>query len=146
MEHEGGEHPIKGRVEIWQFIRKALIELDRDCRSFRLSSASGERLRIGIESDDLDIVMELLDQRGQCTRATADIEDAMSAPDSRLIEECPPCRIAAQQLHERIVERQGPIAASSGKVGSLNIFRCFRILSMAFQAIDSITMSAPTPE
>ena len=48
VEHEGGEHSIKGRVGTWQYIRKALIELDRDCPSFRHSSASCKRLRIGI--------------------------------------------------------------------------------------------------
>src|ERR1700758_530712 len=122
VEHEGGEHSIEGRLGIWQIIRRALIELDRYFCSLRLSLGTGQRLRIGIESGNCDIRMKPLDQDCQSTGTTADVEDAMSVPEGCLIEEYPPCSIGAKQLYERIVERQGPIVAGSGKVGFINAF------------------------
>src|SRR4029079_653425 len=104
VEHEGGGHPIERSIGIWQFIGKALIEFDSDCCSSRLSSGSDERLRIRIESDDHGIRMKAFDQHRQRARATADIEDTMSALDGRMIEKRPPCRIATKQLHEGIIE------------------------------------------
>jgi hypothetical protein len=77
--------------------------------------------------------MKAFDQHCQRARATADIEDTMSALDGRLIEKRPPCRIATKQFHEGIIERQRPIAASSRKVGSLNIVHGVRIPSVASQ-------------
>jgi hypothetical protein len=65
----------------------------------------GERLRIGIESDDVNIGMKSLDQHGQRPRAAADVEHAMTQPNSRLIEECSPCGIATKQFHEGIDRR-----------------------------------------
>ena len=52
------------------------------------------------------IGMESLDQHGQRPRTAADVEHAMTRPNSRLIEECSPCGIATKQFYEGIVERQ----------------------------------------
>lgn len=104
VEHEGGEYTIKRRVRVRQLIRKALVELDGDGCPFCFSSGSSEGPGIGIESDDLDIRMKTLDQRGQRPRATADVEDTMAAADGGLIEERPSCGITAQQFRKRIVE------------------------------------------
>ena len=90
MEHEGGEHAIEGRIGIWQFIRKALIELDGQPGSFRLASASGERLWIGIEPHDIRTGMKALNQLDQGPGSAADIESSVSRPEISLIEEVRP--------------------------------------------------------
>jgi hypothetical protein len=57
----------------------------------------------------------------------------MSWPDGRLIEERVPCRFDAEQFHERIVERQGPIPAGRGKVDSLSFAHCLKVPSVAIE-------------
>jgi hypothetical protein len=95
VEHERGEDSIEGRLGIREVIRKALIELDRDSCSMGLSSASGERLQIGVESNNFDTGVRTLDQSGQSPRSAPDVENAVSRSNGRLIEKCPPYRINA---------------------------------------------------
>src|SRR5215472_12909986 len=97
VEHEGGEHSIKRRVGIRQLVRKSLVELDGDGRSFRLSPGPGKRPRIGIESNNGYRWIAPFDQRSQCACAAANIEHAMRGLESRLIQERLPCLLAAQQ-------------------------------------------------
>src|SRR5207247_1176527 len=117
VEHEGGEYSIEGRIGIRKLIGKPLIELDRDRRSFRLASCSCKRLRIRIESNNVDVRMEALDQRDQAAGAATDVENAMTWPKGRLIEQCPPGCIATQQLHEWVVRRQEPVVACRRDIG-----------------------------
>src|SRR5262245_15515402 len=122
MEHKGGEHSVEGSVRIRKLIRKPLIELDSNRRSFRLASCSGERLRIRIESDDIDIRMKALDQCDQGASATADVENAMPWLNSRLVEKRLSGPGAAEQLHDRIVERQRPVVACRRDISSSRFF------------------------
>src|SRR5262245_19111390 len=100
MKHKRGEHSIEGSVRIRKIIRKPLIELDSNRRSFRPASCSGERLWIRIESDDIDIRMKALDQCDQGSSATADVENTMSCLNGRLIEKRASGPIAAEQFHD----------------------------------------------
>src|SRR5262245_7726280 len=122
MEHKGGEHSVEGSVRIWKIIRKPLIELDSNRRSFRLASCSGERLRIRVESDDIDIRMMALDQCDQGASATADIKNAMPWLNSRLVEKRLSGPIAAEQLHEWVVERKRPVVACRRDISSSRFF------------------------
>src|SRR5262245_50441144 len=76
VEHEGGEHAIEGRRGIRKRIRKPLIEVDGDRCPCRLSYGVGERLRIGIDANDLDLRMPALEQYDQAASAAADVEHA----------------------------------------------------------------------
>src|SRR6266516_4506369 len=66
------------------------------------ASGAGKSLGIGIESNHFDIRMKPLDQRGQSARAAAHVENALTRPQRRLLQERPPGRITAKQLHYRI--------------------------------------------
>ena len=65
----------------------------------------GGRLRIGIESKYVDARMNSLDQHNQAATAAANVENAVTWPNGRLIEESPPGRITTERLHEWVVER-----------------------------------------
>src|SRR6266853_6682500 len=58
MEHEGGKHTVEGRFGIGKLIAKTLVEVDRDRCAGRLASGSSERLRVGIESNDVGLRIE----------------------------------------------------------------------------------------
>src|SRR5262245_41832824 len=122
MEHKGGEHSIEGGVRIRELIRKPLIELNSNRRSFRLASCSGERLRIGIESEDIDVRMKALDLCDHGASATADVKNTMPRLNGRWIEKRPSCPCAAEQLHDWVVDRQRQVVACRRDISSSRFF------------------------
>src|SRR5438874_1581321 len=71
-----------------------------------------------IENNHFDTRMKPLDERGQRASAAAHVKNALTRPKRRLLQQRPPGRITAKQLHYRIVERQRPIMPSRGKISS----------------------------
>src|SRR5437867_1660708 len=116
VEHQGREHEIEGCRGIRQLVREPSIEPDGDRFSLRLAPRSGERLRVGVEPDHLDVRMEALDQHHQTARAAPDVENALTRANPGLLEERSAGVIAADELHERVVEWQEPVVAGRGKI------------------------------
>src|SRR3989442_9117437 len=116
MEHQRREDEIEGRRGIRQLVREPSIESDGGPFSLRLLPRSGERLRIGVEPDYVDVRAEALDQHHQTARATADVENALTRSHLGLLEERSAGSIAADELHERVVERQEPVVARRGQI------------------------------
>jgi hypothetical protein len=73
--------------------------------------------------------MYALDQLNQSARSAADVENAITGTEIRLLEECSSRAIGSEQLHKRIVERQSPIAPGRRKVGSLNFLHGVLLLA-----------------
>jgi len=120
MKHEGREYVVEGRVGVRQLIGEALIKLDGNPCSCCLLLGSGQRFRIWIEPHNGDFGMDALDQRNEGTCPATDVENAMAGAQIRLLEERSPRGIGSEQLHKRIVKRQGPVAPGRRKIGSLN--------------------------
>ena len=115
VEHEGRENEIEGGVGMGQLVRESSLELNRNAGPLYLAPRSGERLWIGIESDDADVGMKLLDEQQERPRAAADVENVAARRNRSLIEERSARLIAAEQLHEWVVERQEPVVAGRGE-------------------------------
>src|SRR5215469_14791691 len=79
-----------------------------------------ERFRIWIEPHNGDFWMNALDHLNQSARPAADVENTIAGAQIRLLEERSPRGIGSEQLHKRIVERQGPVVAGRGKIRSSN--------------------------
>src|SRR3989441_1409356 len=118
VEHKRRKYAIEPRLGIRKLVSKSLIELDGDPCARRLASGAGKSLGVGIESDHFDVRIKLLDQRGQSARAAAHVENALTRPQRRLLEQRLPSRVTAKQLHYRIVERQRPIVSSRREISS----------------------------
>jgi len=126
-EHACAAHAVKGGVGIRKLVRKTAVEVDLNASSLGFTSRPGKRLRVGIESDDGDARMILLDQHGLAAGAATDIEDAMAGCERHLVSERPADGIAAQQLDQRIVDGQEPVPSRRRKIGSWGwAFRFFR--------------------
>src|SRR5207244_7776192 len=82
------------------------------------ASGAGQSLGVGIKSNHFDVRIKLLDQRGQSARAAAHVENALTRPQRRFLQQRPPGRVIAKQLHYRIVERQRPIVSSRREISS----------------------------
>src|SRR5438128_4923731 len=136
MEHQRREDEIEGRRGIRQLVREPSIESDGGPFSLRLLPRSGERLRIGVEPDYVDVRAEALDQHHQTARATADVENALTRSHLGLLEERSAGSIAADELHERVVERQEPVVAGRGKIRP----------SVSAGSLRSSSPSLPLPE
>ena len=89
---------------------------------------SDERLWVRIESDNIHSWMKSLDQDSKASNATADVEDPNPRLNRCLIEERFPRRLGTEQLHERVVERQQPIAAGGRYISfmELAVFKIIR--------------------
>ncbi len=109
---------IEGSRRILKRVRKSLLELKRDRRSLRLSSCASKCFRIWIESNNLKLWMQPLQQNGQRAGAAADIENALARPQFGLIEQGSPHLIGAHPLRHYIVERQKTVLARSRNVSS----------------------------
>src|SRR5437764_6231527 len=92
--------------------------MDGDPCTRCFASGAGQSLGVGIRSNHFDVRIKLLDQRGQSARAAAHVENALTRPQRRLLQQRPPGRVIAKQLHYRIVERQRPIVSSRGEISS----------------------------
>jgi hypothetical protein len=110
------EDEIEGGVGMGQLVRESSLELNGDAGPLCLPPRSGERLWIGIESDDADVGMQLLDEQHQRPRAAADVENVAVRWNRSVIEEPSARLIAAEQLHEWVVERQEPVVAGRRQV------------------------------
>jgi hypothetical protein len=93
-EHACAAHAVKGGVGIGKLVRKTPIEVDLNASSLGFASRPGKRLRIGIESDDGDARMILLDQHGLGAGAATEVEDAMAGRERHLVSKRPADGIA----------------------------------------------------
>jgi len=91
-------------------------KLNGDLRPVRLASRAEQRFRVRVEPDDVDIGMTRLEHHDQGAGAAAHVEHAMPWAKVSLIEQDPQGPIAAEQLHEGVVERQRPVVAGRRKV------------------------------
>jgi hypothetical protein len=60
--------------------------------------------------------MSVLDREEEASRAAPDLENAVSRSYGRLIDELLPRAVAAEQLHDRIVERKEQVTSGRGHV------------------------------
>src|SRR5437016_4250024 len=118
VEHERRKYAIEPRLGIRKLVSKSLIELDGDPCARCFASGAGQSLGVGIKSNHFDVRIKLLDQRGQSARPAAHVENALTRPQRRLLEQRLPSRVTAKQLHYRIVERQRPIVSSRREISS----------------------------
>src|SRR5213593_3347151 len=118
VEHKRRKYAIEPRLRIRKLVSKSLIELDGDPCTRCFASGAGQSLGVGIKSNHFDVRIKLLDQRGQSARAAAHVENALTRPQRRLLQQRPPGRVTAKQLHYRIVEWQRPIMPSRGEISS----------------------------
>src|SRR5262249_27272052 len=96
----------------------------------------------------VDIRMKALDQHSQGAGAAADVENAVTRPKGRLIDERSSGPIAADQLYERVVERQEPIVASRGEISPAWFTHCFsssRALPDAPRLVHCRNWARPAP-
>ena len=57
VKHEGREHAIEQALRVRKLVRESAIELNADLRAVRLAARAEQRFRIGVEPDDVDIVV-----------------------------------------------------------------------------------------
>src|SRR5712664_421265 len=58
VEHERGQHTVEGHFGIGKLVAKTLVKADRYRCAGPLPSGSGERLRVGIESNGVGLWIE----------------------------------------------------------------------------------------
>src|SRR5207247_9453539 len=87
VEHKRRKYAIEPRLRIRKLVSKSLIELDGDPCARCFASGAGQSLGVGIKSNHFDVRIKLLDQRGQSARAAAHVENALTRPQRRLLEQ-----------------------------------------------------------
>src|SRR5438876_7566879 len=98
--------------------RQILVEMDRNRRACCLATGAGEGLGVGIESNDLDLRMNTLNLRGQRAGAAANVKNPVTRTKRRLIELLLSGRFTAEQLYDRIIERQKPVVTGRRKISA----------------------------
>jgi hypothetical protein len=111
----------------------------------RFPPASGKRLRIGIESDNIGVRMKALDQHDQAAGAAADVEHTVTWANRRLIEEGMPGRLGTDQPYERVVERQEPGVARRGEIRPAWFRHCFDSFGALSADWPSVTLAIIHP-
>jgi len=122
------EHAVEGGVGIGKLVRKTPVEVDLNAGALGFACCAGERPGIGIEADDGDAWMKLLDKHGQGAGAATDIEEALAGRKLHPLNKRTLDRVTAQQLGQRIVDGQSPVPPRRGEIGS---FRSHGLLTVA---------------
>ena len=105
-----------------------------------------ERFRIRVEPHHLGFAMKTLEQHDQAARAAADFENAVARPDRGLVDNHRSRRVAADEFHERIVERECPVSSGRGEVGLSRICHGSGTLHQITTVVGGVSDgSPPTP-
>jgi hypothetical protein len=91
------------------------VDLNAGARGF--ACCEGQRAGIGIESDDGDAWMKLLDVHGQRAGAATDVEDALTGRKLQPVNHRSVKSASAQQLGARVIDGQGPVPTRCGEKG-----------------------------
>src|SRR5260370_32628669 len=89
-------------------VRETAIELDGESGPIRLALPNRQRRRVRIQSDHVDLWMQLLDLHRQRSRTAPNIEHAKSASDPCLFDKPALSRTHSEDAEKRIVKWQQP--------------------------------------
>lgn len=89
VEHEGGQHSVERGVRIGKLLGEAQVELDRGGLAFGFSPSPIQRLRIGVEPDNLGFGMSAFEKNGHIAGPAANLKHAIARMDIRLIDQPP---------------------------------------------------------
>jgi hypothetical protein len=114
VEHERRDHPVEARSGERQRVAEALLERDLHAGPRRLGPRAGERLRVGVEPDELDPRLRGLRNQRERAGPAAQVEHALARHELGVRDQLALRGRRAQEARERIVERQEPVGAGRG--------------------------------
>ena len=102
----------------------ALPPLDLAARLASLVLGERQRLRVGIEPDDLGRGLTLLQLQRERPGAAAEVEHLLAGLDVRGIEQARTHTLRTEQPRERVVEAQEAVVTRGGDVVVLSVRSC----------------------